>query len=1353
MDKISFQIIDVSSDDIPETEDSEWPKEFIITLYGKTKDKQNVVCHVKGFFPYFYMRLPSSWGKSYLQTFLEKIIKIHRNGYMRDKIDIRKYKNFYGLNWDHEHNKVSKYDYAKIPFQSFLDMRKCSQKIEAYYNENIREVKSGEKKVMDKLHEWFSIENNVECIGNLYESNTHPSLRFLHEHDIDPCGWVDVSIHRHELLKSEDEKLFNVDIEIDKISSKYITPSNSQSVAPFITASFDIECDSSHGDFPNPYKNFQALSIDIHESYFKNNLYNEVYGQEFKLKHIKRCITDAFLEVPKIVKKIFTQENKVPSPESLDLVMSLFTDEFMYELDHSKETTKKRDSCIKSLTKILNKLEDTQSERLLVKGDPIIQIGTVFHRYGDKECFKKTMVIIGNEDKPNEKVCDDIPGVDVYECSTETELLLCWKNIMLHYNPDLLTGYNIFGFDFDYISKRVDYLFPCSSKCLRKCCPTCPKHQFYRFGRLMRNRESDRVYSLPHKNTEKLTLGYYNHYYDKQCKIQRKELSSSGLGDNILKYISMDGRVVFDIQKEIQKGHSLESYKLDNVSAHFMKGKILSKMIMPKTTKFPTRRTILETNTLGNLKVNDYITLQLHTKYGSVKYRDNHKFRIIRLNHSLQKIQIEEGVSIHEYEKDLISYDWCLSKDDVSPQQIFDFHKHGGSSGRAKVAKYCIMDCELCIHLLQLLDLIPNNMGMASVSSVPLSYIFLRGQGVKINSIIVKECSKLHTRIPKLAPNRKPQEELLSWYSKGDRSKEKLRKAIIWFNYNYSYYKKSKDYQEKKLLLNESSRTSMIDQVRLLSDRHDITDNTTLSECHTDDLIDLILINQRIQGDIGSNTGLKYGCEDWRLRNIQEDVMEPSLDDGFEGAIVLEPTPGIYSEDPIAVVDYASLYPNSIREKNLSHETFIGTQEDITNDPRMKQLLDTGIIPYNKISYDDYNYVQKGKTVHKIKAETQTTCYFTKQSSGKGIIPIILETLLDQRKLTRKRMKDPNISEFQKKVLDGLQLAYKVTANSVYGQMGARTSSICFKKIAACTTSIGRERIYDAKDGVMEWAKIHKYHPPEVIYGDTDSIFIKFSRLHRDTGILLKDKEALQYCIDCGIEFGEWLTKHKLNIGFEGDNKPQDLEYEKTFYPFILISKKRYTGDKYEFSADLLKERTSMGIVMKRRDNAAIVKYVFGNVVEIIMNQKSIDKAMIWLEKTLEKIIKGEIDTSMFIISKSLSAYYKNPDGIAHKVLADRMGERNPGDKPKPNDRIPFMYMKVDESPIHNGYFKNGKPKLLKRKILQGDRIEHPDFIKEQGLEIDYRFYISNQIMNPVKQILDLSKSEEETTALFKKFI
>ena len=47
--------------------------------------------------------------------------------------------------------------------------------------------------------------------------------------------------------------------------------------------------------------------------------------------------------------------------------------------------------------------------------------------------------------------------------------------------------------------------------------------------------------------------------------------------------------------------------------------------------------------------------------------------------------------------------------------------------------------------------------------------------------------------------------------------------------------------------------------------------------------------------------------------------------------------------------------------------------------------------------------------------------------------------------------------------------------------------------------------------------------------------------------------------------------------------------------------------------------------------------------------------------------------------------------------------------KPKLNDRIPYMYIKVDESPIPNGFYKNGKQKFLKRRYFQETRIEHPD--------------------------------------------
>ena len=111
-----------------------------------------------------------------------------------------------------------------------------------------------------------------------------------------------------------------------------------------------------------------------------------------------------------------------------------------------------------------------------------------------------------------------------------------------------------------------------------------------------------------------------------------------------------------------------------------------------------------------------------------------------------------------------------------------------------------------------------------------------------------------------------------------------------------------------------------------------------------------------------------------------------------------------------------------------------------------------------------------------------------------------------------------------------------------------------------------------------------------------ESVILKIKDSLKD-GTILTGSDALKYSIKCGIDSGKYVTNNILS-------KPQDLEYEKTFYPFILISKKRYTGDKYELDHKKPKERTSMGIVMKRRDNAAIVKYVFGNVIEIIMNQK-----------------------------------------------------------------------------------------------------------------------------------------------------
>jgi DNA polymerase elongation subunit (family B) len=95
------------------------------------------------------------------------------------------------------------------------------------------------------------------------------------------------------------------------------------------------------------------------------------------------------------------------------------------------------------------------------------------------------------------------------------------------------------------------------------------------------------------------------------------------------------------------------------------------------------------------------------------------------------------------------------------------------------------------------------------------------------------------------------------------------------------------------------------------------------------------------------------------------------------------------------------------------------------------------------------------------------------------------------------------------------------------------------------------------------------------------------------------------------------------------------------------------------------------------------------------------------------------------IITKSLRSTYKNPQQIAHKVLADRMGKRDPGNKPSSGDRIPFVY-------IHNA----------DKKALQGERIETPDYIRAMRLKPNYSFYITNQIMKPVAQLFGLVLEE-----------
>jgi DNA polymerase elongation subunit (family B) len=469
-------------------------------------------------------------------------------------------------------------------------------------------------------------------------------------------------------------------------------------------------------------------------------------------------------------------------------------------------------------------------------------------------------------------------------------------------------------------------------------------------------------------------------------------------------------------------------------------------------------------------------------------------------------------------------------------------------------------------------------------------------------------------------------------------------------------------------------------------------------------------------------------------------INKGSKDDGYEGAIVLNPKCGLYLEDPVCVGDFASLYPSSMLSENLCPSSKVWTK---IYDLAGNLVLETGEkdadgnyiydniteYEYVDVKFDTYRWIRKNPKARAEKIKSgYKLCRFAQPltidgNEEKAIMPAILQELLKARKDTRKQI--PNTpDEFMKNVLDKRQLAYKVTANSLYGQLGAKTSTFYEPDIAASTTATGRllltfakrvtEECYANTDINTKYGIVNT--KAEYVYGDTDSVFFKFNLTDKETGEKILGDKALELSIEIAQEACHQVSKVL--------KQPHDFEYEKTFMPFCLLSKKRYVSIKYEFDCTKGK-RNEMGIVLKRRDNAPIVKDVYGGVIDILMKEKNIQKALEYVNTCLQDLVDGKVPIEKLIITKSLRSFYKNPQSIAHKVLADRVGQRDPGNKPTSGDRIPFVYIVTKDT---------GKGK----KMLQGDKIETPTFIKENNLQIDYSFYITNQIMKPLLQLFGL---------------
>ena len=1199
---IKFQVLDW---DEYHSEGANGDMEYRIRLFGRTDDDKTIYCDVRDFTPYFYVKVKNNWTQAHLNIFIKELKK--RVWPREDEDGLKKYGfheayDYYGF------TNYSKFKFIRLEFTKLSSFKSYDRAFKKKFKINY----------IDRIP--FKLK--------VYESNIIPFIRMMHIQKLGSVGWIQINKSNLKHYKEKDEPTTcNLNIYCPFVN---LEPFNEIKSQKFIIASYDLECTSCDGSFPNP---------------------------------------------------------KRPS-------------------------------------------------------DKIIQIGLTLSRYGEDECYAKYVLTL--------RGCDELPGIVVRSYETEEELLKGFTKLIKETDPDMLTGYNIFGFDFEYMYERAKLLDI--------------EPAFSRLSRI--------------KN--------------QPCEYVESKLASSALGENILKYYKMTGRVVFDLMKVIQRDYRLPSYKLDEVASNFIRESIVN--IERKNNK-----TIIHTKNTNGIYLDQFIKICYNDGMTENKYNDGEKFKIRELTKNT--ITINEEVDTAEFMGKGFKIFWTQAKDDISPHDIFAMQEKEDKD-RALIAKYCVQDCALCNKLISRLQIITNSIGMAMVCHVPLTFLFLRGQGVKIFSLVAKKCREKNHLIPVIKKKFKPEED-------------------------------------KKP-----------DNIEYDADR-----------------IEKYLNNKHQQFD---------------------DDEDEDDDMGYEGATVFEPKTGVHME-PIPVLDYGSLYPNSMRFRNLSHETYV-------NDDNYKNL--PGYI-YHEIKYKNAD-------------GTYTECMFAEKKDGtKSILHEIITELLTARKKYKNQMeelKENGGDGFIIAILDGLQQAYKVTANSLYGQTGAPTSPIYMKQIAASTTATGREMLQfskifieqmyskmiklvleaedtgDREPYIKYMEQLFKYHPtkmkfdngedlhietvenkpipdskfnkhsvelyvksyedmiklyskdlenfninsiedyeelinklkllqykeqsiiydkikdifdetiainsknceilnifkiedkkqlrklkemkwtesfpgdfleifhnlgyknrdemylkfydmvklvlnnpgheyivdPKGIYGDTDSIFYCLHITDKKTGEIVKDRRSLIISIKFGI-WSSLLISTLLPA-------PMVMEYEKVLWPFIILTKKRYVGNLYEKSPDKFYQK-SMGIVLKRRDNANVVKIVVGNIVDQILNKQSTVGAVKMTQELLSKIIRGKIPLDKFIITKTLKTTYKDRTRIVHAVLADRMGVRDPGNKPQSNDRIPYAYIEVEnEDQIK----------------LQGERVEHWDYIVEKKLKLDYLFYITNQIMKPSIQFLELIVDKPE---------
>ena len=427
----------------------------------------------------------------------------------------------------------------------------------------------------------------------------------------------------------------------------------------------------------------------------------------------------------------------------------------------------------------------------------------------------------------------------------------------------------------------------------------------------------------------------------------------------------------------------------------------------------------------------------------------------------------------------------------------------------------------------------------------------------------------------------------------------------------------------------------------------------------------------------------------WRIKDSHyinfPETPWPQHSTKYQGATVMNPIAGFY-KDPVSTLDFQSLYPSIIITNNLCPSTIVNSPE-LQSRLTAKGLCQTFTITHERAD---------GSTFER------PYCFVTHVPS---VFADLLQGLLKQRKATKKEMeaeKDP----FKYEILNKLQLAYKVVCNSAYGYCGSSVGSVWgpFFPVAAVTTLIGRNLIADTRKFIETQFQPALAVRPVVVYGDTDSVMI-----YHGPGVTLE--EAFWRAEDAAKEVTKFLQEKllekqgvhsKYGRSAEDMVKVLKLEHEKEMYPLLLCDEKKnyayrhFTPKSIDAEKKITwKVKTDIkGLQCVRRDTVPYVTKLTLKVLDILLLEGDIDKALKEEFSVLSDLVDNKLPLEDLVVSKSVAANYK----VAQPHIAARNKQAARGEEVPPvGGRMPFI--------------------ICMGKSMAGlgltDRAEHPDFLRK----------------------------------------